>query len=136
MIHVFVPGTPVPQGSVELWRGRIVGVKPELKAWRTAIRKATLERHHGEPLDGPITVSLVFQLAPPKRPRWPLPAVKPDLDKLTRAVFDSLSTTKHKKTSTTIPGVIVDDARITSFHATKTYHGKPGVLITITKEAA
>lgn len=135
MIHVFVPGTPVPQGSVELWRGRIVGVKPELAAWRLAIRKATLAKHEGEPLDGPITVSLVFQLKAPQRPRWPLPAVKPDLDKLTRAVFDSLSTTKHKKTKTITPGVIVDDARIVSFHAAKTYHGNPGVLITITQAA-
>ena len=131
MIHVFIPGTPVPQGSVDVFRGRIVGVKAPLKEWRDSIRAATLAKHQGEPIDGPISVSLVFQLRRPQRPRWPLPAVKPDLDKLTRAVFDSLSTTKHRKTKAVIPGVIVDDARIVSFTAAKTYHGNPGVMITI-----
>jgi Holliday junction resolvase RusA-like endonuclease len=88
-------------------------------------------RHDGEPLDGPIAVSLVFQIAPPQRPRWWAPAVKPDLDKLIRAVLDSLSTTKNRKTKAIIRGVITDDARIVSITATKTYHGKPGVMITI-----
>lgn len=127
MIHAFVPGTPVPQGSVNVYRGRIVGVTPKLRDWRLKIRAATLARHTGEPLDGPTTVSLVFQLAPPKKPRWPLPAVKPDLDKLVRACLDSLSTTKHLR------GVITDDARVVSLTATKTYHGNPGVMITITR---
>jgi len=130
IIHTFVPGTPVPQGSVNVYRGRVVGVTPKLKAWRLKIRAATLARHSGEPWDGPIMVNLVFQLAPPKRPRWPLPAVKPDLDKLVRAVLDSLSTTKHLR------GVIRDDARVVSFTATKTYHGTPGVMITITRSEA
>ena len=70
MIHVFVPGTPVPQGSVDVYRGRVVSVKAPLKRWRTTVRAATLARHKGESLDGPITVSLVFQIEPPKRPRW------------------------------------------------------------------
>lgn len=130
MIHTFIPGTPVPQGSVNNYRGRIVGVTPKLKAWRLKIRAATMAKHAGEPLDGPITVSLVFQLAPPQRPRWPLPAVKPDLDKLIRAVMDSLSTTKQLR------GVITDDARVVNITAAKTYHGNPGVLVTISQSGA
>jgi Holliday junction resolvase RusA-like endonuclease len=130
MIHTFVPGTPVPQGSVNNYRGRIVGVTPKLRDWRLKIRTATLARHKGDPLDGPITVSLVFQLAPPQRPRWPLPAVKPDLDKLIRAVLDSLSTTKQLR------GVITDDARVVQITAAKTYHGNPGVMVTITTSGA
>lgn len=125
MVHTFVPGTPVPQGSVDVYRGRVVSVKAPLKKWRDSIRKATLERHEGEPLDGPLTVHMVFQMPRPQRPRWPLPAVKPDLDKCVRACLDSLSTTKTQR------GVITDDARIVSLSATKTYHGNPGVLITI-----
>lgn len=128
MIHAFIPGTPVPQGSVNNYRGRVVAVTPKLREWRNKIRAATMARHEGPPLDGPITVHMVFQLAPPKRPRWPRPAVKPDADKLVRAVFDSLSTTRD------LAGVITDDARIVSFTATKTYHGNPGVMITITQE--
>jgi len=134
MIHVFVPGTPVPQGSVDVFRGRVVSVKAPLQRWRAAIRRATVAKLVGDPMDGPLSVSLVFQLEPPQRPRWPLPAVKPDLDKLTRAVFDSLSTVKDRKTKATIKGAITDDARIVSFTAVKTYHGTPGVMITITKQ--
>lgn len=130
MIHTFVPGTPVPQGSVNSYGGHIVAVTPKLREWRNRIRAATMARHEGPPMDGPITVHMVFQLAPPKRPKWSLPAVKPDADKLVRAVFDSLSTTK------TQAGVITDDARIVTFSATKTYHGNPGVMITITKQEA
>lgn len=127
MIHTFVPGTPIPQGSVDVYRGRVVSVKAPLRKWRDSIRAATLARHTGPPLDGPITVHMIFQMPRPKRPRWPLPAVKPDGDKLCRAVFDALSTTKTQR------GVITDDARIVTFSVTKTYHGNPGVLITITK---
>jgi Holliday junction resolvase RusA-like endonuclease len=127
IVHAFVPGKPISQGSVSVYRGRIVGVKPELRAWRNAIRATLLAKHDGEPIDGPIHVALVFQIKPPQRPRWKLPAVKPDLDKLTRAAFDSMSTTKTQR------GVITDDARIVSITATKTYHGAPGVMITITE---
>jgi Holliday junction resolvase RusA-like endonuclease len=132
MVHTFVPGTPVPQGSVDVYRGRVVSVKAPLKKWRDSIRAATLARHEGEPMDGPLTVALAFQLAPPQRPRWPLPAVKPDLDKLIRSVLDSLSTVKHKG-AVVSPGVITDDARIVHITAAKTYHGTPGVMITITQ---
>lgn len=128
MIHTFIPGTPVPQGSVNAYRGRIVGVTPKLREWRLKVRAGTMARHTGEPLDGPIAVSLVFQLEPPKKPRWWVPAVKPDLDKLVRGVLDSLSTTKQLR------GVIVDDARVVSLTAAKTYHGNPGVMVTITRK--
>jgi Holliday junction resolvase RusA-like endonuclease len=127
LINAFVPGKPIPQGSVNIYGHRIVSVKPELRRWRDTIRAALLARHPGEPLDGPITLSLAFRLEPPQRPRWPLPAVKPDLDKLTRAVFDSLSTTKTQR------GVITDDARIVELTAAKAYHQTPGVMIIITQ---
>lgn len=126
MIHAFIPGTPVPQGSVDVYRGHIVAVKPALREWRNRIRASTMARHDGPPMDGPLNVSLVFQLVPPKKPRWWAPAVKPDGDKLCRAVFDALSTTKNQR------GVITDDARIVHFDVTKTYHHTPGVYITIT----
>jgi Holliday junction resolvase RusA-like endonuclease len=118
---------------VDVYRGRIVSVKAPLRKWRDSIRAATMARHEGEPLDGPITVALAFQLVPPKRPRWWAPAVKPDLDKLIRAVLDSLSTTKDRKTKASIRGVITDDARIIHITAAKAYHGTPGVMITISQ---
>ncbi len=127
LIHAFIPGKPIPQGSVNVYGGRVVSVKPELRAWRDSIRAALLAKHDGEPLDGPLSVTLVFQIQPPKKPRWPLPAVKPDLDKLCRAAFDALSTTKTQR------GIITDDARIISLTAAKSYHGTPGVMVTISQ---
>jgi Holliday junction resolvase RusA-like endonuclease len=113
---------------VNVYGGRVVSVKPELRKWRDSIRAALLAKHPGEPLDGPLSVSLVFQIRPPQKPRWHLPAVKPDADKLTRAVFDALSTTATQQ------GVITDDARITSYSAAKVYHHTPGVFVTITQQ--
>ena len=130
LIHAFIPGKPVPQGSVNVYGGRVVSVKPELRKWRDSIRAALLAKHPGEPLDGPLSVSLVFQIQPPQKPRWSLPAVRPDIDKICRGVLDSLSTTKTQL------GVITDDARIVSLTATKTYHGTPGVFVTITQQEA
>jgi len=127
LIHAFIPGKPIPQGSVNVYGGRVVSVKPELRRWRDSIRAALLTRHDGEPLDGPLSVSLVFQIQPPKKPRWSLPAVRVDLDKLCRGAFDAMSDTKTQR------GVIVDDARIVSLTATKTYHGTQGVFVTITQ---
>lgn len=133
MIHAFIPGTPVPQGSVNNYGGRIVAVTPKLREWRLKIRAATMARHEGPPLDGPITVHMVFQMPRPKKPRWPLPAVKPDLDKCVRACLDSLSTVTRKGIVIQ-PGVITDDARVVSLTASKTYHGNPGVMITIDQQ--
>lgn len=127
MIHAFIPGTPIPQGSVSVFRGRVVAVKPELRKWRGLVRAVMLARHAGAPLDGPLEVSLAFQLTPPKRPRWWAPAVKPDLDKLVRGVLDSLSTTKDAA------GVITDDARVVRIVAAKAYHERPGVAVTVTR---
>lgn len=127
LIHAFIPGKPVPQGSVNVYGGRVVSVKPELKRWRDSIRAALLARHDGEPLDGPLSVTLVFQMERPQKPKWALPAVRVDLDKLCRGAFDAMSDTKTQR------GVIVDDARIVHLSATKTYHGTPGVLVTITQ---
>jgi len=59
----------------------------------------------------------------PKRPKYALPAVKPDTDKLQRALGDVL----------TIAQIIHDDARITTWHATKRY-GEPRTVINAIRE--
>jgi Holliday junction resolvase RusA-like endonuclease len=56
-----------------------------------------------------------------------VPTVKPDLDKLTRAVMDAISLERYCQ-------VIKDDSLVTDLHAAKRYadHTKPGVSIMIT----
>lgn len=127
-LHLHIPGEPKPQGSKKAYvRGRraiLVEANPGLKTWRTTIT------HHARKHTGtytgerPIHVTYRFHLTRPKSVRRWLPWVKPDLDKLIRAVNDGISDA----------GVWDDDGRITTITASKQYATPtqpPGVTITI-----
>lgn len=136
--HTFdVLGIPAPQGSKRhVGRGVLVESSKAVKPWREAIvwqaREAGLA---GKRLDGDIVVLLLFRLPRPRghygtgrnagalRKSAPKrPNVKPDLDKLVRAVGDALSSA----------AVIADDARIVGMTATKVYADAelpPGVSV-------
>lgn len=124
---IVIPGTAIPQGSKSVTRtGVMYEANPKLKDWRahcTAILTAWTGTWFGawEPYDGPLLVDVTFYLPKPKRPKFQLPAVKPDGDKLQRALGDSL----------TAAGVIVDDARITQWRSRKRYAGERGPRVTI-----
>lgn len=127
-LHLHIPGEPRPQGSKKAFvRGRravLVEANPGLKAWRTTI---TLHaRKHAGTYTGerPLNVTYRFYLTRPKSVRRWLPWVKPDLDKLLRAVNDGIGDAK----------VWDDDGRITTITATKQYatpDQPPGVTVTI-----
>ena len=125
-IRIWVAGTPVPQGSKICVNGRPIEANKNLKAWRKAV---TIAAHDARQLqeqtmfDCPVEVELSFRLTPPQKPRWFAPAVKPDVDKLIRAVFDGLTDAK----------VWADDSRVVSVTASKVYAAEPGVLVEITK---
>lgn len=125
MLDFFVEGTPVPQGSKNAYvrggRAVLVDANPRLKAWRAVVRaaaEAAVEDAGWETLDEPCRVSLGFTMPRPQRPRWDVPAVKPDLDKLTRAVFDAL----------TDAGVWKDDSRVVSMEVAKKYEDEDGAV--------
>lgn len=82
-----------------------------LPAWRAAVKAAAEAAHHGEPIDQPVSVKVVFVLPRPKRPRFPVPATSPDADKLMRAVGDALEQS----------GVLRNDSRIIHWDAKKIY---------------
>jgi crossover junction endodeoxyribonuclease RusA len=75
-----------------------------------------------EPIDEPLELSVIFYLPRPKTATRDFPAVMPDLDKLIRAVGDSLSGL-----------VYVDDSRIVSISAQKRYadYRGPGAFILV-----
>ena len=77
-----------------------------------------------EPYDGPLYVDVTFWMPRPQRPKYSLPAVKPDADKLCRALGDAMTTS----------GLIKDDARITTWHARKRYSDQPGIAIHAIRE--
>ena len=140
-----VEGLPAPQGSKRALNhrhtGRVVMIESagdRLKVWRQAVTLKARSVAAQQAWEPPTAVwaDLVFYLPRPKShyrtgryagmlkdsaPR--VHTTKPDGDKLTRAVFDSL----------TDAGVITDDSAIYGYRTLKTYadHHPTGVQITI-----
>lgn len=76
------------------------------------------------PFQGAIALTCEFFFVKPKSVRRrSLPHVKPDLDKLVRAVNDALESIAFD-----------NDSRVTTIRAIKRYSDKPGVRITIEKD--
>lgn len=134
----FVPGEPITEGSTKAFTSgqRVVVTHdrgPELTAWRIKVAhaaEAAAQDAGWEPrYDGPVAVTAAFFLPRPKSAKKRLvPHVKPDLDKLIRAVGDALAPYKQ-------PGVLKDDSRIVTWRATKDYDDayKSGALIYVSR---
>ena len=112
MLSFTALGKPEPQGSIAFKGMR--GGKPiltsdnaQLKPWRAVVAMAARQAagDSWEPLDEPVRVSAAFYLPRPLRPRWLVPATKPDVDKLTRALLDSLADA----------GIVANDSRVVEF---------------------
>jgi Holliday junction resolvase RusA-like endonuclease len=121
-----VTGDPASQGSHAIMHGRIVQVNSSKhKAWRKAIAQAATEALPSDwtPIDDPCELVVNFYMPKPKSVTRPLPSVSPDLDKLIRAVGDSL----------TDSGVVTDDSRIVRISARKLYAEgiEPGATISV-----
>lgn len=121
----FVPGEPITEGSTRAFASgqRVVVTHDrgrELDAWRIKVAhaaEAAAQAAYWEPrYDGPVEVWAEFRLPRPKSaPKSRKHAqMKPDLDKLQRAVGDALAPYKR-------PGVLRDDSRIVSWSAVKRY---------------
>jgi Holliday junction resolvase RusA-like endonuclease len=112
-LTIEVSGDPASQGSHSVINGRIVQVNStKHKRWRNAVSFAALDLvgPDFQLLDEPLQLSVIFYLPRPKSVTREYPAVMPDVDKLLRAVFDSLS------------GIIyLDDSRIIQATAQKLY---------------
>ena len=125
-VSLSVTGNPASQGSHAIMRGRIVQVNStKHKAWRKAIVQeaiATLP-DDWQPIDEPCELIVNFYMPKPASVKRSLPTVSPDLDKLIRAVGDSL----------TDSGIVVDDSRIVRISARKLYAEgiEPGATILV-----
>jgi crossover junction endodeoxyribonuclease RusA len=130
MFELFIAGDPRPQGSKKAFnRGShivLVEANKDLPAWREHMKKM-LELKMMEfdnRFDVAVSVSLTFWLRRPKTVTRQYATQTYDLDKLTRAVFDSL----------TQSGCIKDDSYVVDLTARKLYNDlhEPGVLISLT----
>jgi Holliday junction resolvase RusA-like endonuclease len=127
VLRLFVEGTPIPQGSKTAYvvgkRAVIVDAnKDALKPWRDRIRAAAEVHFRGPRLeDVAVVVIAEFRMPRPKSVKRIYPHVKPDVDKLLRAVLDAL----------TDAGVWKDDGQVVSATPSKVYSDRPGVLVRV-----
>ena len=139
IVTIAVEGVPVPQGSMKyIGNGRMISDNPKLAAWREKIRCAPvpdLSSKHW-PTTRPVAVELTFRMPRPKghygtgrnagtiKARYAdaVPAVRPDLDKLCRAVLDAIT-----------GGLIKDDGQVVKLSTVKRYATttEPGMEVTI-----
>lgn len=124
----FVAGIPQPQGSKTAYvvKGRAVVVDKNptlLKPWREQVAKvARATWSHQRVIDGAVRVYAVFVLPRGKSVRREAPSVRPDLDKLVRALLDGV---------TDAGCVWGDDAQVTQLEVEKVYGDVPGVHVVI-----
>jgi crossover junction endodeoxyribonuclease RusA len=140
MITVEVHGIPAPQGSKRhIGGGRMVEMSKAVGPWREAVRGETQRAMNGHGmLGGAVRCAITFYLPRPaghygtgrnkgkirrSAPHWP--AVRPDLDKLARAVLDGL----------TEGGAWKDDSQVIQLNVRKIYAVEdlpPGCRIMLT----
>lgn len=122
-----VRGIPVPQGSAKPFiaggRALLATKSAPLMAWRTAIATAAATAMGDEPtMTGAAVVEATFLLSRPASAprRVTVPAVRPDLDKLARALLDGIT------------GVVVkDDSLVVDLIVRKRYGERPGVEVSV-----
>jgi crossover junction endodeoxyribonuclease RusA len=128
-VKFWVGGIPVPQGSKRIVqppgvkRTLLIDVNgKQLRAWRDTVARAALVHLDDWTEVVPIYLYLEFHLPRGKTVTRLRPHVRPDLDKLCRAVLDSLSGIAYR-----------DDSQVVHITASKLYAGAegPGVDIEV-----
>ena len=131
---MWVPGIPAPQGSKRhVGRGIMVESSTKVGPWRERVALAVAEavgpEHELPPKEAGIVVNAQFVFVRPashlkrdgvslRRGRPPAPSMRPDLDKLLRAVLDALT------------GIaFADDAQVVAVNAGKEYGNVNGVRL-------
>jgi crossover junction endodeoxyribonuclease RusA len=110
-LYVKVPGVPVPQGSMSCINGVMFHSNKHLPIWRSKVQKALECEFVGGAFSGPIYAYLTFILPRPASVTRIKPCVKPDLDKLVRAVLDAVEAAC----------AVHNDSQVCEMHAIKRY---------------
>lgn len=131
-LELTVMGDPKPQGSKRGFvtkTGKVALVEMAgnpLKLWRESIAltaQVEAKKQNWEVTDQPVSMEVIFYMKKPQKPKFSLPAVRPDIDKLLRALLDGLTQAKT---------VYLDDSQVCILQASKTY-GEPRVEIKLWK---
>lgn len=127
-----VLGEPRAQGSkrgyVNPKTGGVIIVEQageNLKTWRQDIAGQVRAKLNGDgPIEGPVKLTAFFFVRKPQRPKWGLPATRPDSDKLLRALCDGLQA----------GGALRDDAQIVTLSVRKRYGDPARVDVFLSEE--
>lgn len=125
-------GTPVPQGSKKAFvtkTGKAVVVESGKghKSWRQEVAGQAMDARPRSILDegpwtGPVRVCLTFWMPKPQSaPKgWTIQFKRPDIDKLTRSVLDSLT-----------GAIYIDDGQVCDLRAAKRFaiNRQPGLTV-------
>jgi Holliday junction resolvase RusA-like endonuclease len=123
-----VDGVPVPQGSKNAWVNKGTGKAvmydqntEKLAPWRQRVSYEARQCYNGDRIEGPVLLVVEFRFLRPKSVRREFPAVKPDVDKLLRALCDGI----------TDSGIWRDDAQVVTCHVKKVYADRAGVHVQV-----
>lgn len=116
-IYVEVEGLAIAQGSMRAMTNKagrpyVMHADKNLKPWRDKVSEALRREHRGgEGMSGAVEAYFAFVLPKPASVKRDRPHVRPDLDKLVRAILDAC----------TASGVINDDGQVCKLNACKVY---------------
>ena len=126
MIQFFCPGLPRAKGSMRgfVVKGRalITNSSPATRSWEQDVAFFARQACAGA-TQGPVSLSLCFYLPRPKKPKHEQHIVKPDVDKLARAVMDALTGIAYR-----------DDSQVHDLAVSKLYEhdaNTPGVRVRV-----
>lgn len=143
---IFVPGIPISQGSkrVFMTRPKEGTSRPvlvdhggkNLKVWKASVAQEAMAQRARDGVKGwfngeALSCTIEFYLLPPKTNKRKFPSVRPDLDKLARAVGDALTNVIYR-----------DDSQVvTQLRIKRYWHGDgadrapgPGCIVQITEQ--
>lgn len=128
MTEIIVKMRPVTQGSVHAitvnGKPRVIHNKSKELYEQRGIIQELYHEEGGEKIDGAVALELTFSFIRPKsvkEKKRPYMTVKPDIDKLTRAVLDAL--THH---------AYDDDCQVVSLNVVKLYSEEEYIRINVT----
>jgi len=128
MFTIWIPGTPTPQGSKKGFvinkRAILVDASIDNKAWRKTVTDAIKNHDQFCLIKGPIYMSIIYNMPKAKSNKTKDMIRTPDVDKLMRSTFDSV----------TDSGLIEDDSRVVSVSAQKVWAEEelgPGLFLAV-----
>jgi len=113
-----IPLEPVAKQRARVLKSGRSYTPKRTKDFETALVGIVKELYKGEPLVGPLKLSVIFFVKKPKKPKCLRPITRPDLDNYIKSINDSLNNI-----------LWIDDSQICEIRAKKSYSKSGGPWI-------